>query len=259
MGDACARRKEPALNAENAAQLRLLELQEHDSRLDQLTHRARTLPEHASIDETTKRQHDLTSLVVAAQTEVSDIEVLQAKADADVEQVRQRAARDQERLNSGAVTSAKDLEALQHEVATLARRQNELEDTELEVMERLEDASRHLDQLTAERDQVVHTLSDLVAARDAALAELQTQAQSVGQERAAILPSIPPELLALYTKLREQNAGIGAARLHQRRCEGCRMELSPVDLGRIREAEPDEVLRCEQCRRILVRTNESGL
>lgn len=259
MDDACVVRKEPVLNAEPAAQLRLLDLQALDSRLDQLTHRARTLPEHAQIDESSKRRTDLDALVVAAQTEVSDIERLQVKADADVDQVRQRAARDQQRLDSGAVTSAKDLEALQHEIATLARRQTELEDAELEVMERLEDAQRHAGQLTAERDQVVHTLTDLTAARDAALADLQAQAREVGAERAGLLGSVPADLLALYTKLREQNAGIGAARLHQRRCEGCRMELNPVDLGRIRDADADEVLRCEQCRRILVRTSESGL
>jgi predicted nucleic acid-binding Zn-ribbon protein len=257
--DARAVRKEHVLNAEPAAQLRLLDLQALDSRLDQLTHRARTLPEHAQIEESTKRRADLDALVVAAQTEISDIERLQAKADADVEQVRQRAARDQQRLDSGAVSSAKDLEALQHEIATLARRQSELEDAELEVMERLEDAQRHLGELTAERDQVAHTLADLTAARDAAIAELQTEARSVGAERAAVLSDVPEDLLTLYTKLREQNAGVGAARLHQRRCEGCRMELNPVDLGRIRDADADEVLRCEQCRRILVRTAESGL
>ena len=35
--------------------------------------------------------------------------------------------------------------------------------------------------------------------------------------------------------------------------------LTPIDIGRIRDAAPDTVLRCEECRRILVRTPESGL
>jgi hypothetical protein len=198
-------------------------------------------------------------LLVAARTEISDIEAQQVKADSDVEQVRQRAERNQARLDSGAVTSAKDLEALQHELQTLARRQSELEDAELEVMERLEDAQRRHRQLQDEDDALATQVTALTQARDAALADLQAEATSIGGERAAALSDLPADLLALYTKLREQNSGIGAARLHQRRCEGCRMELTATDLSRIKEAPADEVLRCEQCRRILVRTAESGL
>jgi predicted nucleic acid-binding Zn-ribbon protein len=252
-------RREPTLNAEPAAQLRLLDLQALDSRLDQLTHRARTLPEHAAIDEVTRRRTDLHALIVAARTEVSDIEAQQAKADADVELVRARAARDQQRLDSGAITSAKDLEALQHELVTLARRQSELEDVELEVMERLEDAQRNLAEREAEEQELSARLSALEAARDEGLAAIKAEAGQVGADRAQALPTIPADLGALYAKLREQNGGIGAAALHRRRCEGCRMELTAVDLVRIKQAPADEVVRCEQCRRILVRTPESGL
>ena len=81
----------------------------------------------------------------------------------------------------------------------------------------------------------------------------------VGSERSKVLGDIPADLLTLYDKLREDHNGVGAAALHQRRCEGCRMELTPTDIGRIRDAAPDTVLRCEECRRILVRTPESGL
>ena len=67
------------------------------------------------------------------------------------------------------------------------------------------------------------------------------------------------ELVALYEKIRARENGVGAAALHQRRCPGCRLELTASDVSRLRDAAPDEVLRCEQCQRILVRTPESGL
>jgi predicted nucleic acid-binding Zn-ribbon protein len=253
------RRWEFVLNAEPADQLRLLDLQALDSRLDQLTHRARTLPEHEQLSQLQRRRADVDTLLIAARTEVSDIERQQAKADDDVEQVRARSARDQERLNSGAVTSAKDLEALQHEIATLARRQADLEEVELEVMERLEDAQRNLASLAAEAGELDASIAATTAQRDASIAGIQDEARTVGTERAGVVPTIPGDLLALYTKLRDSNGGIGAARLHRRRCEGCRMELNATELVRIKGAAADEVLRCEECRRILVRTEESGL
>jgi hypothetical protein len=239
--------------------LLLLDLQSHDSHLDRLRHHASTLPEHAEIIALERRRADLEARHVAARTEVADLERQQAKADADVDLVRQRAARDQQRLDSGAVSSAKDLEALQHELVTLARRQSELEDVELEVMERLEDAQRNRDAVGGELEAVQAQIAQVSARRDEALVAIKAEADSVAAERAQVAPRIPADLVALYVKLREHNAGVGAARLHQRRCEGCSLELTASDLVRIREAEPDEVLRCEQCRRILVRTSESGL
>ena len=247
------------MNAEPAVQLRLLDLQALDVRLDQIEHRRRTLPQLAQIAELEGRVNAVRDRVVAAETEVSDLERAMAKAESDVEQVRARARKDQELLDSGRIGSAKELENLQREIESLARRQADLEDAELEVMERLEDARSALAGLTAERDAVAADLDRLAAERDAALAEADKDAGWVRQEREGVVPDIPADLIALYDRLRADHGGVGAAALHQRRCEGCRMELTPTDLVRIRDAAPDALLRCEECRRILVRTPESGL
>ncbi|HSN06948.1 MAG TPA: C4-type zinc ribbon domain-containing protein [Candidatus Angelobacter sp.] len=245
--------------AEPAVQLRLLDLQALDSRLDQIEHRRRSLPQLATIAGLETRLADLRDRIVAGETETHDLERGLAKAETDVEQVRARAAKDQELLDSGRVSSARELENLQHEIASLARRQGDLEEAELEVMERLEDARAALAVLTTERDGLRAQLEVAVAERDEAWSAADRDRDWVAGERTSVLADIPADLMALYTKLRADHDGVGAARLHQRRCDGCRMELTPTDIGRIREAAPDEVLRCEECRRILVRTPESGL
>ncbi|HET8971514.1 MAG TPA: C4-type zinc ribbon domain-containing protein [Candidatus Nanopelagicales bacterium] len=247
------------MNAEPEVQLRLLDLQAVDARLAQLAHRRRSLPELATIAELGARLAAIQDRIVAAQTECSDLDRAQHKADLDVEQVRTRSTKDQELLDSGRITSAKDLESLQHELASLARRQSELEDVELEVMERLEDARAALSDLTAERDRLQAELAVVEQSRDAAFADLDGDRSLAAAERDRLAPGIPAELATLYDKLRADHDGVGAAALRHGSCEGCRMQLTPVDLARIRSAAPDEVLRCEECRRILVRTPESGL
>jgi predicted nucleic acid-binding Zn-ribbon protein len=247
------------VKVEPALQQRLLELQAVDSRLDQVDHQRRNLPQLAVISELDASLAALGDRIIAAETEVTDLQRAQTKAETDVEQVRARSERDQELLNSGRITAPKELENLQHEVASLGRRQSELEDVELEVMEQLEGAREYLAGLTAERELLVARRSVAVEERDAAFAKADAESADLRADRADIAPGIPADLSALYEKLRADNAGIGAAALRQRRCEGCRMELTPIDLGRIREAPEDEVLRCEECRRILVRTAESGL
>lgn len=181
-----------------------------------------------------------------------------AKAEADVQLVRDRAARDQARLDAG-TASAKDLQALQHELVSLSRRQSELEDLEIEVMERAEALEARVAELTALRDELDARVAETTKARDAATTRLDEEAEHIRAGRRDLEPLVGADLLALYDKIRASSGGIGAAELRQRRCGGCRLEINNVDLGRMRTAPPDEVLRCEECRRILVRTPESGL
>lgn len=249
----------PQLNAAPADQIRLLDVQALDVRLQQLAHKRRSLPEHAEIEALTKDLTQLRDLLVAAQTEESDCGREQTKAEQDVDQVRQRAARDQQRLDSGAVSSPKDLENLQREIVSLAKRQGDLEEIVLEVMERRESVQERLAELTERVSAVQAKTDDATTRRDAAQAELDAEAGSVTKERELVAGSVPDDLLKLYDRLREKQGGIGAARLHQRRCEGCRLELDVTEVNEIRAAAPDKVVRCENCSRILVRTAESGL
>ena len=175
-----------------------------------------------------------------------------------MEQVRARVDRDRKRLDGGQVSSARELENLQSEIASLVRRQSDLEEIVLDVMERREGAQSRRDALAAERSGLAGQLEDVVARRDAALAEIAEEAGKARGERAEVAAGEPADLMALYEKLREQH-GVGAAALRGGRCQGCHLSLNTVDLNRIRAAAPDEVLRCEECRRILVRTPESGL
>src|SRR5262249_16107438 len=179
--------------------------------------------------------------------------------EADVEQVRTRIERDQQRLDAGKVNSPRELENLQSEVASLHRRQSDLEEIALDVMERRETAQGSQESATAEREQLGAELLTVPAARDAGLAELTEESAKANARRGEVAGEVLGDLLELYDKLRATHAGVGAAALRQRRCQGCNLTMNTVDLNAIRAAPEDEVLRCEECRRILVRTADSGL
>ncbi|WP_187370007.1 zinc ribbon domain-containing protein [Streptomyces boluensis] len=247
------------MNAAPADQIRLLDVQALDVRLQQLAHKRKSLPEHAEIESLTKDLTQLRDLLVAAQTEESDCAREQTKAEQDVDQVRQRAVRDQQRLDSGAITSPKDLENLQREIASLAKRQGDLEDVVLEVMERRESAQERAGELSGRVASVQSKIDDATGRRDAAFEEIDGEATTVTKEREVVSASVPADLLKLYDKLRVKEGGVGAARLFQRRCDGCRIELNITELNEVRSAPADAVVRCENCHRILVRTSESGL
>jgi uncharacterized protein len=198
-------------------------------------------------------------VLVAARAAEQDIATEQRKAEADVDQVRVRAERDQQRLDSGAIGSPRELESLRHEIESLAKRQSDLEDVVLDTMERREAEQRRIADLQSRADEAEQELGAIAARLDAARAELNSERDKLVGERSGMSAGLPDDLLALYEKLRASHNGVGAAALRQRRCEGCRLELDISELNAIRAAAGDAVLRCDSCRRILVRTSESGL
>ena len=247
------------MKADPAAQRLLLDIQQLDQRADQLRHRRNNLPEIHRIAELEERRHGLDNQRRDAQISVDDLSVEQKRADADVEQVKARRERDRQRMDAGLITSPKDLERMTHELASLERRISSLEDSELEVMEQLEEAQSALDRLTGEVaaiDEEVAGLRETVAARQR---EIDDELAQVVAEREPAATGLPDDLVALYDRLRATKNGVGAALLRARQCGGCQLTVDNAELAVIGRAPADEVIRCEECQRILVRTAESGL
>jgi predicted nucleic acid-binding Zn-ribbon protein len=247
------------LKADPAAQLALLDLQAIDAKADQLRHQRRTLPELAEIAALQETRAGADAQRRDAQILVDDLTAEQHKVDLDVEQVKTRRTRDRDRMDQGLITNPKDLERMQGELESLERRITTLEDEELEVMARLEDAQKDLDGFTGQVAAADERLAALGAARDEKTAAIDAELSSLDVERRPAAESIPADLLALYDKLRESKGGVGAALLRARECGGCRLALDAHEIAEIRSKDEDEVIRCEECQRILVRTSESGL
>jgi predicted nucleic acid-binding Zn-ribbon protein len=247
------------VNAAPEVQLRLLDVQALDTTIDQLTQRRESLPEHAELARLTARLSEVDHEIVVTETEESDVAKEQTKAEGDVEQVVQRATRDRQRLDAGQVGSPRELENLQSEITSLERRQSDLEDAVLEIMERREDAQRRLSALRSEDGELTEQVAAVQARRDEQLADIDRHIGKATGERAGVAAEIPGELIDLYEKIRAGQGGVGAAQLHRGRCEGCHLSLDASSLEQLRAAAPDTVVRCEECRRILVRTADSGL
>ena len=217
------------------------------------------MPELAEIAELERTRGALGDRLRDAQIQVDDLNAEQSKVDADVEQVKTRRARDRDRMDKGLVTNPKDLERLQHELVSLERRITSLEDDELEVMERLEEAQNALESLTSQLQAADARLAELTKTRDEKLAAIDDQLAQAERERTPTADGLPADLVTLYDRLRDQKGGVGAAAIRARACGGCQLTLDNAELAVIRNAPEDEVIRCEECQRILVRTPESGL
>ena len=244
------------MNASPADQRRLLDLAELDARIGQADRLRRNPPQAARVKELLAQRQaysqELSRLLGArddARTELARIE-------SDVAVVQARSDRDAGRLAASA--NAKEAQGLESEMASLAKRKSALEDAELEVMERLEQCDAAVaaqEALMAETNAEGARLSDEAKA---VVADATARFDEATRDRAAIVASLPSDLVAQYDKIASRSA-TGAALLRRGTCEACRMVLSGTDLQSIRETAADAVVTCPECGAILVRTEESGL
>lgn len=247
------------MKADPFVQLRLLDVQELDTKLATLRHQLATLPENAELTKLTEEHRACEDEVRDLRVEVDDLTAEQKKADRDVESVKARRERDKGMVDSGGVKNPKDLERMMHELQSLERRISDLEDVEIEVMERLEDAQNKLEARTSDLSSIEDRRTRVEARRNHRAKELEAEIADVEAERKTNAGGIPGELLALYDRLREHKGGVGAAPLRAQQCLGCRLSLDNSILREIAARPMDDVVRCEECGRILVRTSESGL
>jgi predicted nucleic acid-binding Zn-ribbon protein len=227
--------------------------------LAQLQYKRRNLPEHAELATLRSARTAAAADLVGADTVVTDLEVDQARAEADLQPVRDRLARNQRRIADGTIPDPKALGSMVDEVEHLKRRIGDLEDAELEIMEQLEAATNRREQLRDKIAELDGKLEEATQRRDRAVAEIDEAVAERRAERTELAPQIPTDLLALYDKIAAARGGVGAAELNRRRCTGCQLELNVAELRVFASAAEDEVLRCEECSRILVRTQVSGL
>lgn len=243
------------MKASPADQRRLLDLAALDSAIAQADH-ARRNPVHAArVKELLAQRQDYSVELTRLLGERDDLAADLKRLESDVAVVDARSARDAERL--AATSSAKDAQGLEHEIASLAKRKSDLEDAELELMEKLEGAEAAV----SAQEALIATTNDegsrLSAEGKAAVAEATSRFEQAGRDRSAIAESLPADLVQRYDTLAAR--GVGAGLLRRRACEGCNMVLSGTDLAVIRQAADDDVVFCPECGCILVRGDETGL
>ena len=245
-----------ALKASPEAQARLLDLQALDTKLAQLTHRAKALPQHAAI---AKLQSQIDALRIEQLERAGareDVAIELGRIESDVAVVAARIARDTERAQHS--TSAKDAQAFEHELANLAKRQYDLEEIELTVMEKLDERESALAATLARIDDLLAQIAAIVAERDAELVVLRGEIEAANDDRATVAATVPDDLLALYDKQRLRY-GVGASHLRFGVSSASGVKLLENEMAEIRAAAPDAVIMCATSEAILVRTKESGL
>ena len=245
-----------ALKSSPDEQALLLDLQAIDTKLNQLDHRAKSLPEHASLQQLAVENTTLLVTLAEQKGVLEDARIELKRVESDVEVVEARISRDSARLQAS--SSLKDVAALEQELEALKKRRYDLEEIELTVMEKVEEQDAVVGHLGEQAGVIQGKMADLEGERDASLKVIDAERDNASANRAEITGKVSPELLALYEKQRARY-GVGASLLRGGVSQAVGLAINSADMVGIRAAAPDDVILCPESSAILVRTGESGL
>ncbi len=245
------------MKAVPAHQRRLLDLADLDAELARRRHHLANLPETAQLQAVDAELATANDEVLRAQAAVDELAAEYDKVDAELTGAAEHAQRDQAKLDAGGLPP-KVLAELQHEMTGLARRRDVLESDLLEIMERQEALGMELERAQAAVTALTERRTQTETARDQETAATENDVTEFLDRRAAIVAELPGDLVGVYEKLWAKGQ-VAAGLVRQRRCGACRMELDPRTLAAVAAAPEDEVVRCEECAAIMVRTEQSGL
>jgi predicted nucleic acid-binding Zn-ribbon protein len=245
-----------APKASPSEQALLLELQTFDNKLAHINHRAKGLAQHAVLQKLAAERAAIAGTLSEQSGVLEDAQTELGRIESDVAVVEARIKRDDARLQ--VTSSVKDVQALEQELSALRKRQGDLEEIELTVMERVDEQSATVALTQSKFDAVQAQISEAEADRDAELAVIDTERTNAAANRTALAEKIPADLLALYEKLRARY-GQGVSYLRGGVSSASGVKLHENDMAAIRQAAPDDVILCPDSNVILVRTAESGL
>lgn len=231
----------------------LLAVQEHDTTIDQLTHRRRTLPARAELDAAMAELAKLEQRAGEVDVKRQELARSQQRLEDEITSIGDKATQHDKTLYSGTISNPRELQAMQDEIASLKRRISQLEDQELELMEQIEPLDADLARFAEERAALDATATALRAQIAEDEVAIDGQLAAVRSERDTLVADVEPELMAEYDRVRPHSGGIAIARLVGGSCGGCHLALSAVEVDRIKKLPPEAPVHCEECGRLLAR------
>jgi predicted nucleic acid-binding Zn-ribbon protein len=232
---------------------KLMLIQERDNAIVALRHQCDNLPERKQIKELDNEKNHLQERKESAFKDLSIKEQDQQRLEDEVKAIEERVAEQEVNLYGGDVTAIKDLQAIQGDIAGLNERKRLVEDQIIEAMEQIEPVNIFLEFLIDDEGAIEEKISELATTLELNEANFKEQIKKTEIERSGLTGDIPPEMFTLYTAIRSRPGSVGIAYLMGRTCKGCHLDLSAVEVDRLKKLPADELINCEECGCILVR------
>ena len=231
----------------------LHQVQEKDSQILAANHEIKELPERKEIEATQRKMLELDQALKAKESEFHENNRIQKRLEDEVATVEERIENQKRKLYGGEVIAIKELQALEMDIDSLKERQIAIEDQIIEVMELNEPIQNEIQNLSTQKEENKENEANLFKVLQEAIKKIELRINQIKVEIVHLTNDLPNELISEYESLRSRPGHVGIAKLVNRTCNGCNLELPAVEVDRIKKLSEDSIINCEECGCILVR------
>lgn len=215
----------------------------------ELSSRQRALEAIQSQLDDTEALEQLRVSAAEAQRALAEVEKQQRPAEFEVETLREQVKGVEKKLYSGEVKIPKELVSIQEEVTSLNKRQGQLEEVLLGVMNQLEEAQQRYNTISEELSQSEEERKSLEVRLSAERDQLETEVKELSSQREQLAVGVPPQDIRLYSSLLATKQGRAVAAVERSMCQGCRLNM-PLNIQQRLRANHG-LVQCPSCNRIL--------
>jgi uncharacterized protein len=225
---------------------RLFELQQVDAAIDSRLGFLHGLDDGSGADSRAAAEHtrldELAAAHKALEAALRDRELRLKGAE------EERAAKHKQAYG-GSVHDPRQLAALEKKLEELGRLKSKLEDESLGLMDEIEASAAAL----GKQQKLVQDLEQKSGAthqsHDSETKRLKHELRDLKARREALVAELDPQLLASYDSIAQKTGSTAVAAVKWGSCTGCKTTIPSTYAPRLRAV--DQVVRCENCRRIL--------
>lgn len=193
---------------------------------------------------------DCADQLIDSRNRVGDLELEIKKCEKDLELVENRIVKDKDRLAT--TSSPKDAQGIEHELASLAKRKSELEDSELAILEILDSVRAELVAATDSKQAAERELTRLREELSTNLTAVDATRTELAAARQKLYATLDAELSTAYQRKADRGSSVG--KLIGRECGACRLSITATNLDEITALPADEIAECPNCQAYLVRS-----
>ncbi len=209
------------------------------------------LPEMAELALLEEELRSLVASLKQAQVDQAPIQKKYSELQDGAEKLRKRSHDIQAKLDSS-TANARELSALQTEIEHVRELLSKAEDLELEAFLELEPLDQSVENIKAAAQPKMERRAELQAQIVSLQATLDEEIISLRSSREVCAAQVQSELLKTYEAAHKRVGISGAAQVDNVRCDGCRIELSPLDFDRWKAQPQDTFMACPECGRLLL-------
>ncbi len=225
--------------------LKLVNLQELDLKIDQLSKQKNSLP--AALKALDDQIVSMTKQLAAKTAALDDIHKKERQSRAALDMNKERNTRAGEKLSS--VANSQEFQAANREIDQLKKHQNNLDEQLKAFSSDITSANAETVKLQTQIQEVKAKLESETHKISGEGVQIASQTAELMAKRAEFTPHVERRMLALYDRVRGARAGVGIAPAVGGRCAVCNMVVPPQMYNELQRGK--EMHTCPSCSRIL--------